>query len=85
MRQTGPMSPTNTSGKRAGQRPGSSLLPLVAAICVLILIREGFQRFAPGVNYWVAFAVALVVGYAVYFGLDRALTQRGRGRGDGKR
>ena len=54
----------------------ASLLPLVSAVCVLVLVRQGFERFAPELPWWIAFVCSLVVGYAVYWGVERLLRRR---------
>lgn len=54
----------------------ASLLPLVSAVCVLVLVRQGFERFAPDLAWWIAFVCSLVVGYAVYWGVERLLRRR---------
>jgi membrane protein implicated in regulation of membrane protease activity len=54
----------------------ASLLPLVCAVCALVLVRQGFERFAPDVAWWIAFVSALVVGYAVYWGVERLMRRR---------
>lgn len=76
--QTGHMSPT-------GRRPktSSSLLPFVAAICALIIVREGLQSLLPSLSEWVVFVVSLVVGLLAYSAIERYLGRRGP-NGQGK-
>ena len=66
------MSPTN---RRRGTS-SSSMLPLVAAVCALIIAREALQYFFPGLSYWVVFVVALVVGWFSYSVVERLLARR---------
>jgi membrane protein implicated in regulation of membrane protease activity len=70
------MSPTD---RRRGTS-SSSLLPLVAAVCALIIAREALQFFLPSLSYWVVFVVALVVGWLSYSAVERLLARRGSNR-----
>ena len=54
----------------------SSLLPLVSAVCALVIVRQLFERFAPDVAWWIAFVCSLALGYAVYWGVERLLRRR---------
>jgi hypothetical protein len=62
----------------------ASLLPLVSAVCVLVLVRQGFERFAPDLAWWIAFLGSLVVGYAVYWGVERLMRRRQGGSAPGQ-
>lgn len=73
MRQTEPMSPS--SGGRRGTT-SSSLLPLVSALCALIVARELLQLVLPGLSYWVVFVIALVVGWVTYAMVERFVGRR---------
>jgi peptidoglycan/LPS O-acetylase OafA/YrhL len=73
------MSPTD--GRR--RTSSSTLLPLVAAVCALIIVREGLQRLLPSLSYWIVFVVALVVGWLTYSVVERLLARRGS-NGQGK-
>ena len=57
----------------------AAYLPLVAAICAIILTRWLMGTFAPGLHALVEFVVALGVGYAAYLAVERRLDQRDRG------
>ena len=69
------MSPDPRPGRRSGV---AALLPLVVAVCVVILVREGIQSAAPGVSTWVVFVAALVAGWLAYAGVERLLNRRDR-------
>ena len=79
MGQTEDMSPT--SGRPPGQRPTgvAAFAPIVVAICAIVLVREGVEKVFPGLNTWVAFIVALVVGWLAYTGVERWYAQRNGG------
>ena len=55
----------------------STLLPLAAAVCALIVVREGLQHLFPSLSYWIVFVVALVVGWLTYSVVERLLARRG--------
>lgn len=67
------MSPAPPRGRRSGV---AALLPIVVAICVVVLVREVVQAVAPGVNTWVVFVAALVAGWLAYGGTERLLDRR---------
>jgi uncharacterized membrane protein (DUF4010 family) len=72
------MSPEPSRGRRSGV---AAVLPLVVAICVVVLVREVVQSVAPGVNTWVVFVASLVAGWLAYTGAERFLDRRdGRNR-----
>jgi membrane protein implicated in regulation of membrane protease activity len=72
------MSPTG--GRRT---TSATLLPFVAALCALIIVREGLQWLLPSLSYWVVFVVSLVVGLLAYSAVERYLARRGP-NGQGK-
>ena len=76
MRQTGRMSPT--TGRPPGQRPSgvAAFAPIVVAICAIVLVREGVEKLFPDLSSWVAFIVALVVGWLAYTGVERWYAHR---------
>ncbi len=79
MGQTGRMiSPT---GRRPGQRPSgvAAFAPIVVAICAIVLVREGVESVFPDLSTWVAFIVALVVGWLAYTGVERWYAHRNAG------
>ena len=67
------MSPEPRPGRRSGV---AALLPLVVAVCVVVLVREAVRAVAPGVNTWVVFVAALVAGWLAYTGAERYLDRR---------
>jgi uncharacterized membrane protein (DUF4010 family) len=71
------MSPDPRPGRRSGV---AALLPLVVAICVVVLVREVVESLAPGVSTWVVFVAALVAGWLAYAGAERVLDRRDRDR-----
>ena len=77
VRQTVAMAPTS-------QRPRRSLaatyLPLVVAICAMVLVRELVTALWPDLSSWVAFLAALAVGWAAYAGVERFHARRGKDR-----
>ena len=54
----------------------ASLLPLVSAVCALVLVRQGFERFAPDLAWWITFLCSLAVGYLVYYVVERLMRRR---------
>jgi threonine/homoserine/homoserine lactone efflux protein len=70
------MSPT--TGGRPGNRPGgvAAFAPIVVAVCAVVLVREGLEAVFHDVNPWVAFIVALAVGWFAYTGVERWSARR---------
>ncbi|WP_460935104.1 hypothetical protein [Phycicoccus ginsengisoli] len=68
----------------ASPRPRRSLaatyLPLVVAICAMVLVRELVTALWPDLSSWVAFVAALAVGWLTYAGVERVLARRGKDR-----
>jgi hypothetical protein len=79
MRQTERMSPT--TGRPPGQRPSgvAAFAPIVVAVCAIVLVREGVEKVFPDLSTWVAFIVALVVGWLAYTGVERWYARRNGG------
>jgi hypothetical protein len=79
MGQTEGMSPT--TGRPPGQRPTgvAAFAPIVVAICAIVLVREGVEKVFPDLSSWVAFIVALVVGWLAYTGVERWYAHRNGG------
>lgn len=79
MGQTGRMSPT--TGRPPGQRPTgvAAFAPIVVAVCAIVLVREGVEKLFPDLSTWVAFIVALVVGWLAYTGVERWYARRNGG------
>jgi uncharacterized membrane protein (DUF4010 family) len=69
------MAPAPVRGRRTG---AAALLPLVVAVCVVVLVREAVQAAAPGVTTWLVFVLALVAGWLAYTGTERVLDRRDR-------
>lgn len=84
MRQTDRMSPT--TGGRPGQRPGgvAAFAPIIVAVCAIVLVREGVEAAFPDLNTWVAFIVALAVGWLAYTGVERWYARRNGPSGPGE-
>ena len=84
MRQTDRMSPT--TGGRPGQRPGgvAAFAPIIVAVCAIVLVREGVEAVFPDLNTWVAFIVALAVGWLAYTGVERWYARRNGPSGPGE-
>ena len=79
MGQTGRMSPT--TGRPPGQRPSgvAAFAPIVVAVCAIVLAREGVESVFPDLSTWVAFIVALAVGWLAYTGVERWVARRNGG------
>ena len=79
MRQTGHMSPT--SGGRPGNRPGgvAAFAPIIVAICAIVLVRELVEAVFSDLNTWIAFIIALAVGWLAYTGVERLYNRRNDG------
>jgi len=69
------MSPDRRPGRRSGV---AALLPLVVAVCAVVLVREGVQSAAPGVSTWVVFVAALAAGWLAYAAAEWLLDRRDR-------
>lgn len=84
MRQTDHMSPT--SGGRPGNRPTgvAAFAPIIVAVCAIVIVREVVAALVPDLSSWIAFIIALVVGWLAYAGVER-LSNRGRDRSNGPR
>lgn len=54
----------------------ASLLPLVSAVCVVVLARQGFERFAPDLSWWISFICSLALGYLAYYVAERIMRRR---------
>jgi uncharacterized membrane protein YccC len=84
MGQTGFMSPT--SGGRPGNRPSgvAAFAPIVVAVCAIVIVREGVDAVVPDLSPWIAFIIALAVGWLAYVGVER-LSNRRSDRSNGPR
>ena len=52
------------------------IIPFLLGLCSLILVREGLDRFAPGVSYWIVFIAGLAVGWTVFTVAERVIAKR---------
>jgi hypothetical protein len=79
MGQTERMSPS--TGRPPGQRPTgvAAFAPIVVAVCAIVLVREGVESVFPDLSTWVAFFVALAVGWLAYTGVERWFARRNGG------
>lgn len=77
MGQTGVMSPV------PGNRPSgvAAFAPIVVAICAILLVRALVEAVLPDLSTWIAFVIALVVGYLAYAGVERWYARRDGGNG----
>jgi uncharacterized membrane protein YccC len=75
------MSPTPE--RRPRERPTGigAFAPIIVAVCAIVLVREGMAALFPDLNTWVAFVVALVVGWLAYTGVERWYARRNGGNG----
>jgi hypothetical protein len=56
------------------------VLPLAAGLIMLTIVREALPHLAVDLSPWVAFIVALALGYAAYAGTEWLLLRRDRNR-----
>ncbi|MDU0313376.1 hypothetical protein RKE38_06720 [Phycicoccus sp. M110.8] len=71
------MAPTSQRPRRTG---AAAYLPLVVAICAMVLVRELVTALWPDLSSWVAFVAALAVGWVAYARVERFLARRGKDR-----
>lgn len=69
--------------RTANRRP--FLVPFLLGLCSLILVREGLDRFAPDLNYWIVFIAGLAVGWTVFTVAERVIAKRNATKQDGLR
>lgn len=72
MGQTGGMSPA------PGNRPTgvAAYAPIIVAVCAIVIVREVIEAVFPDLNTWIAFVLALAVGYGAYVGVERLYNRR---------
>jgi len=70
------MSPT--SDGRPGNRPSgiAAFAPIIVAVCAIVIVREMVQAVVPDLSSWIAFIIALAVGWAAYTGVERLYARR---------
>jgi zinc transporter ZupT len=68
-----------TPGERR-DKATSSLLPLVAGVCALLVVRELLPALFPHLSLLIDFLASLVVGYVTYAVVERLLARRGTQR-----
>jgi peptidoglycan/LPS O-acetylase OafA/YrhL len=64
-----------TPGQRR-DKATSSLLPLVAGICALLVVRELLPALLPRLSLLIDFLASLVVGYVTYAVVERLVARR---------
>ena len=77
--------PSGLDGRQAGGAGDylAAFAPIVVAICAIVLVREGVEKVFPDLSSWVAFIVALVVGWLAYTGVERWYAHRNGPAGSG--
>lgn len=72
MGQTEPMSPA------PGNRPSgiAAFAPIIVAVCAIVIVREVVEAVLPDLSPWIAFIIALVVGWLAYAGVERLYARR---------
>ena len=80
MGQTDAMSPAS------GNRPTgiAAFAPIIVAVCAIVLVRELVDAVLPDLSPWIAFVIALAVGWLAYAGVER-LANRRNDRSNGPR
>jgi hypothetical protein len=76
MGQTDRMSPT--PGNRPGRRPSglAAFAPIIVAVCAIVIVRQIVEAVLPGLSSWIAFIIALAVGWLAYAGVERLTARR---------
>jgi membrane protein implicated in regulation of membrane protease activity len=54
----------------------TTFLPIVVAICAILVVRGLIEAVLPDLSTWIAFIVALVVGWVAYTLTERFLDRR---------
>jgi len=59
-------------------RPGgvAAFAPIIVAICAIVIVRELVEAVWPGLSWWIAFVIALAVGWLAYTGVERLYARR---------
>jgi uncharacterized membrane protein YccC len=81
------MSPTSGGSRGSrGNRPtgAAAFAPIIVAVCAIVLVRELMQAVLPDLSSWIAFIIALAVGWLAYTGVER-LSNRRNDRSNGPR
>lgn len=69
--------------RTATRRP--FLVPFLLGLCSLILVREGLQKLAPGISYWIVFVAGLAAGWVVFTVAERVIARRNAAKQEGLR
>jgi high-affinity Fe2+/Pb2+ permease len=66
------MSPT------PGSRPGgiAAFAPIIVAVCAIVIVRKVIESVLPDLSSWIAFFIALAVGWLAYVGVERLYNRR---------
>ena len=67
------MSPTQPRQRRTGS---AAFLPLVIAICAILVVRLLLDALFPSLSLWVSFIGALIIGWVAYTLTERWLDRR---------
>ena len=70
----------------SGNRPTgiAAFAPIIVAVCAIVLVRELVDAVLPDLSPWIAFVIALAVGWLAYTGVER-LANRRHDRSNGPR
>jgi hypothetical protein len=68
------MPPTQPRQRRTGS---AAFLPLVVAVCAILVVRLALDALFPSLSLWISFVGALVVGWVAYTLTERWLDRRG--------
>ena len=62
----------------SGNRPSgiAAFAPIIVAVCAIVLVRELVDAVLPDLNPWIAFVIALAVGWLAYTGVERLYNRR---------
>ncbi|SDP47191.1 hypothetical protein SAMN04489867_2573 [Pedococcus dokdonensis] len=50
--------------------------PIIVAVCAIVISRKVIETVFTDLNTWLAFVIALVVGYLAYVGVERLSNRR---------
>ena len=57
----------------SGRRPTgiAAFAPIIVAVCAIVLVRELVDAVLPDLSPWIAFVIALAVGWLAYTAVER--------------